>query len=77
MSSCLKRYYHTELCHLAYLRFVVESYEGLAQITSLPGRCEVEWTIPWELADQAEALARALASEILLVPIAPPEDWPF
>jgi len=64
-----------ELPQLAYLRFVLESYEGLAVLTSLPGRAEVEWTIPASRAEEAEALAEALAQEVTLVPIPRPADW--
>jgi hypothetical protein len=72
----IRRYYRVSLDQIAYLRFVVESYEGLAQLTSLPGRAEVEWVVPRELADEADALAAALADEITLVPIPRPADWP-
>jgi len=72
----VRRFYRVPLEEIAYLRVVVESYEGLAQLTALPGRAEVEWTIPVELAEEAAALARALAAEITLVPIPRPDDWP-
>jgi hypothetical protein len=73
---CQSRFFRADLHHIAYIRFVVESYEGLALITSLPGRCEVEWVIPAGLVDQAEGLARALAEEVTLVSIDRPADWP-
>jgi hypothetical protein len=58
------------------VRFTVEAYEGLAQVTSLPGRGEMEWRIPEGLLAAAEALSRALELEAGLVPIPRPPDWP-
>ena len=74
--GCQRRYFRVELDQIAYIRFVIESYEGLALITSLPRRAEVEWVIPNGLIEEAEALARALAAEVTLVPIPRPADWP-
>lgn len=62
---------------IAYVRFIVESYEGLAQVTSLPGRGEMEWIVPTSLLPEAESLAAALSQEISLVRIEPPSDWPL
>jgi hypothetical protein len=73
---CERRYFRLPLDQIAYVRFVVESYEGLAQVTSLPGRAEMEWVVPVPLTPVAESLARALALEAGLVPIERPEDWP-
>jgi hypothetical protein len=72
----LRRYYRLPKEEIAFIRFIVEAYDGLAQVTSLPGRAEMEWVIPEELIEQAEALAVSLAKEIPLVPIPRPEDWP-
>lgn len=72
----VQRFFRVELGQLAYLRFVLEGYEGLVVLTSLPGRAEVRWTVPAALAAEADALARALAAEITLAPIPRPPDWP-
>lgn len=64
------------LDQIGYVRFVVESYEGVAQVSSLPRRAEIEWIIPVSMAEPAAALADALADEITLVPIPRPDDWP-
>ena len=72
----IRRYYRVALKELAFLRFVLEAYDGLAVLTSLPGRAEVEWSIPVERADEADGLAEALAAEMTLVPIPRPPDWP-
>jgi hypothetical protein len=72
----LQRYFRLPIEEIAYVRFVVEAYEGLAQVTSLPGRAEMEWRIPEGLIAAAEELAGALAVEVGLAPIPRPPDWP-
>jgi len=69
-------YYRLPLSQIAYVRFIVESYDGLAQVTSLPGRGEMEWIVPGGMVAVADALARALSDEVGLVAIPRPEDWP-
>ncbi len=69
-------YFRLPLSQIAYARFIVESYEGLAQVTSLPGRGEMEWIVPLGMVALADALARALGHEVGLVAIPRPEDWP-
>ena len=71
-----RRYFRLPVQEIAYVRFVVEAYEGLAVVTSLPGRGEMEWTIPDGLLGAADELARALAGEVGLAPIPRPPDWP-
>jgi hypothetical protein len=73
--ECTRRYFRLPLAQISYVKFVVEAYEGLAQVSSRPGRGEMEWVVPPGLEQQAEALARALEAEAGLVPIAPPDDW--
>jgi hypothetical protein len=75
-SRVVRFYFRVPVEQIAYVRFVVESYEGLAQVTSLPGRTDMQWLVPIEHRSTAEALARALASEVQLVPIPCPPDWP-
>jgi hypothetical protein len=70
-----RRFFRAPLAEIGYLRFVVESYEGLAQMRSLPRRTEIEWIIPLELVAEADGLARSLAGETGLAPIDPPPDW--
>lgn len=73
---CIHLFFRLAEADIAYVRFIVESYEGLAQVTSLPGRGEVELVVPAELAPEAMALAAALGEEITLAPIERPADWP-
>ena len=49
---------------IGYVRFLLEAYEGLAQLTSEPGQAEVQWTVPAGQRDAAAALALALRDEI-------------
>ena len=72
----VRLYFRVPLEEIAYVRFVVEAYDGLAQVTSLPGRTDMQWVVPVEQRATAEALARALATEARLSPIPRPPDWP-
>lgn len=72
--GCLRRRFRLDKEHIAYVKFVVEAYGGLAQVSSLPGRNEMEWIIPCGLADQAAELALALGEEVGLVEIVLPPD---
>ncbi len=67
--DCIHRHYRLDKRHIGYVKFVVEAYEGLAQVSSSAGRGEMEWIIPRELADQADELARALSEEVGMVEI--------
>ena len=50
--------------HIAYVRFLVEAYEGLAQVSSRRGQAEVCWVVPRGQREAAAALAQALRDEI-------------
>jgi len=76
MRRCVHRFFRIPIEQISYVRFIVESYEGLAQVTSLPGRGEIEWIIPEELEPQAQGLIDALCDEAQMVPIGRPRDWP-
>ncbi len=75
-AACIKRYFRLNLEDISYVRFLVEAYEGILQMSSFPSRAEVEWNIPTSQIEQADSLAEALGREITFVPIPPPEDWP-
>ncbi len=72
--GCVRRCFRLDKEHIAYVKFVVEAYEGLAQVSSRAGRGEMEWLIPAALADQAGELAAALGEEVGLVEIETPPD---
>lgn len=60
---------------IGYVRFILESYEGLAQMTSTRGRAEVEWIVQRCLLADARRLASALEAEVGLVHV--PGTAPF
>ncbi|HZS41276.1 MAG TPA: DUF4911 domain-containing protein [Polyangia bacterium] len=70
------RYYRVPLEQIAYVRAVVEGYDGVAVLRALdPRRGEVELVIGEGLEDEALAIAARLAVEAGLVEIARPPDW--
>ncbi|MCB9556706.1 MAG: DUF4911 domain-containing protein [Deltaproteobacteria bacterium] len=70
------RYLRIPLTQIAYVRFIIEAYDGLAQMTSYPKRCDVLLLIPVDRLNEAEALIAALAQEVGLQPVDKPADWP-
>ena len=71
--SCEIRYFRLPLEEVGYVRFIVEGYQGLAQVSAIPGRGEIAWLIPNERTDEAESLYRALREETGLVEIPVPD----
>jgi hypothetical protein len=69
-------FFRVPLEQIGYVRAVVEAHEGLATVRSAAAnRGEIEWLVPALLADDARALAAALAAEAGLVEIPRPADW--
>ena len=63
----VKRVYRTPRQHIAYLRFVLESYDGLAFIRTLDNRLAlVEIAYPPSRRLDAEALLTSLGRELSL-----------
>ncbi len=50
--------------HIAYVRMIVEAYDGLAVMTSERGQGVVEWHIGPGMEAEADALASALEKEV-------------
>lgn len=74
----VKKVYRTPRQQIAYLRFVLESYDGLAFIRTLDSRqALVEIAYPPSRRVDAEALLRSLAAELPLEETEPPspEDY--
>jgi Domain of unknown function (DUF4911) len=70
------RFYRVPLEQIAYVRAVVEGYDGVALLRALdPRRGEVEFVIGEGLEDEALAIAARLSSEAGLIEIARPADW--
>jgi hypothetical protein len=71
------RFYRVPLEQIAYVRAIVEGYDGLGVVRAPdPRRGEIEWLIGEGLEAEADALARRLAVEAGLIEIARPTDWP-
>jgi len=49
---------------IGYLRFLLEAYEGLAQLRAVAGRDEAEIIVPSERDAEATALLSALSDEL-------------
>ena len=67
MMDTSSKFYRLSRKDIAYFKFVVESYEGMAVVRTLdPGQAVVELQIApgWE--EEAEKLVEALQSEIRL-----------
>ena len=71
------RFYRVPLEQIAYVRAIVEAYDGVALIFSPdPRRGEIEWRIGEGLEEEAQTIAARLVREAGLVEIARPDDWP-
>ena len=70
------RFFRVPLEQIAYVRAVVEGYDGVAVVRARdPKRGEVEWVIGEGLNDEAEAIVQRLGKEAGLQEIEKPADW--
>ncbi|HDR46221.1 MAG TPA: DUF4911 domain-containing protein [Geoalkalibacter subterraneus] len=71
------RYFSLPPQDIAYLRFILESYDGLCFMRTLDNRSGVI-EVAWPVSQRADAqqLLAALQEEITLYEIAPPEEIP-
>ena len=70
-----KRYYQLPPQEIAWLRFILESYDGLAFVRSLDGRrALVEVAYPPSRKDDAETLLHSLCEESSMQEIPPPPE---
>jgi hypothetical protein len=70
------RFFRVPLEQIAYIRAVVEGYDGVAVVRARdPRRGEVEWVIGEGLDEEAEAIVRRLERDAGLVEIDRPGDW--
>jgi hypothetical protein len=70
------RFYRVSLEEIAYVRAVVEGYDGVAVVRGRdPRRGEIEWIIGEGLEDEALAIAGRLQREAGLIEIPRPTDW--
>ncbi len=71
------RFFRVPLEQIAYVRAIVEGYDGVAQLLAPDAnRGEIELRIGLGLEDELDAIARRLYEEAGLVEIPRPEDWP-
>lgn len=71
------RFYRVPLEQIAYVRAIVEGYDGVAIVVAPDARRgEIEWRIGEGLEAEALAVAERLTREAGLVEIARPRDWP-
>lgn len=65
IKSSVKRYFTVERRNIAYLRFIIESYEGLATLSTVDAKNGlVSLSVPQCFAGEANMLVRALENEI-------------
>jgi hypothetical protein len=77
LPSVASRWFRVPLEQIAYVRAIVEGYDGVALMHAPDARRgEVEWLVGEGLEGEAEELVRRLAVEADLVEIARPADWP-
>ena len=72
-----RRYYRMPKAEIAYLRYTLESYDGLAYqrtLDSASGLVEILW--PRERSEDVEALLAALSEELDWREVAPPDVVP-
>lgn len=72
-----KRYFVVPRAEIAYLRFILEGYDGLAFLRTLEARTAlVEIAFAASRRADAEALLAALAAEVPLAAVPPPAAIP-
>jgi hypothetical protein len=70
------RFFRLPLEEIAYVRAIVEGYDGLAYVHSPDARRgEVEWVIGEGMDAEAEALIGRLTRTCRLIEITRPDDW--
>ena len=67
----IKRYYRVDRSQIAYIRFTLEAYEGLASVTTLdPFLGLIRLTIAPGRGPEVDAIIKDLKREILIEPAA-------
>lgn len=75
MASQITRYFQLRRHDMAYLKFTIEAYDGLATLTTVDGRNgTVSITSPAGVAAETDALLRAIATEIPLTELPLPDN---
>lgn len=73
--NTIQKYFRVNPKDMAYVKSIVESYEGLAVLRTVDSEEGImEWMIPPDLVEEAEKLIDSLREEILIVPVSPPSS---
>ncbi|MEJ2201635.1 MAG: DUF4911 domain-containing protein [Desulfuromonadaceae bacterium] len=73
----MKRFFQLPPAEIGYLRFILESYDGLAFVRTLDNRAAlVEIAFPCSRCRDAEALLADLAVECSMTATSAPEAYP-
>ncbi|TLN15325.1 DUF4911 domain-containing protein [bacterium] len=71
------RYFKVDRSEIGYLRFIIESYEGLATISTMDAKNGiVSLSVPDSFAEEADRLVEALRSEMVITEIPFPGSLP-
>ncbi len=74
--SIVKRFYRLDIRQLAFVKFIVESYDGIAMLRTLNAGCgEIEVMAPECNLPVLDALIDDLRKEINIVQIKKPVDY--
>ncbi len=75
--NTVQKYFRLNSRHMAYLKFIVESYEGLAVLRTVdPEKGIIEWMIPPDRLEDAEELIKSLREEIPIEAVSPTRTPP-
>lgn len=73
--NTIQKYLRVNPKDMAYVKFIVESYGGLAVLRTVnPREGIMEWMIPPDLVKEVEELIDSLRKEIAIVPVSPPTN---
>ncbi len=73
--NTIQRYFRVNPRDMAYVKFIVESYEGMAVLVTVdPGEGMMEWMIPPGLLEEVEELIDSLREEVTIIPVSPPRN---
>ncbi len=73
----IQKYFRVRRCDMAYLKFIVESYGGLAALSTVDSKEGLmEWMIPPDRLEEAEQLIDSLREEVAMEPVPPPITSP-
>jgi hypothetical protein len=76
IQTCTRRYFKVDRSDIAYLRFIIESYDGLASLSTVDTASGiVSLSFPDCFVEEVDQLVQALKSEITILEIAFPDGF--